>query len=77
VSRQRTSNGPHPVDVHVGNRIRIRRKLLGLTQRELARRLGLTFQQMHNYETAANRISAGRLHDIAALLGVPVACLLE
>jgi transcriptional regulator with XRE-family HTH domain len=68
---------PHPVDIQVGNRIRIRRKLLGLTQRDLARRLGLTFQQVQKYESADTRVSAGRLHDIAALLGVPVACFFE
>ena len=64
--------GPHPVDVLVGRRLCLRRKLLGLTQRDLAAATGLTFQQVQKYETAANRISASRLHDFARILGVPV-----
>ena len=62
----------HPIDIHVGKRIRIRRKLLGLTQRDLAEHLGLTFQQIQKYESAANRISAGRLYDLARILSVPI-----
>jgi transcriptional regulator with XRE-family HTH domain len=62
----------HPVDVHVGARIRQRRFLLGMTQQALAARLGITFQQLQKYEMGTNRVSASRLWDIARLLDVPV-----
>ena len=70
-SRGRTPTGePNPIDVHVGNRIRLRRTLLGLSQEKLASLLGLTFQQVQKYETGANRISGSRLYDLFCLLGV-------
>ena len=64
---------PHPIDVHVGTRIRARRLLLGLNQEGLANALGLTFQQVQKYEGGADRVSASRLAAIANILGVPVA----
>jgi transcriptional regulator with XRE-family HTH domain len=60
------------VDRFVGSRIRDRRVMLGLTQQELAEMIGVTYQQAHKYERGINRISAGRLHAIAAALGVEV-----
>jgi len=63
---------PHPVDVHVGKRIRTRRLLLGMNQETLATALDLTFQQVQKYEHGANRVSASRLSAIADVLGVPV-----
>jgi len=63
---------PDPVDVHVGNRIRARRLLLGMNQESLANALGLTFQQVQKYEGGANRVSASRLKAVAGILGVPV-----
>ncbi len=63
---------PHPVDVHVGRQLRIRRLSLGLSQTEVAKRLGLTFQQIQKNEKGANRIGAGRLYDLAEILDVPV-----
>ena len=63
---------PHPVDIHVGQRVRQRRWMLGLTQHQLAERVGIRFQQVQKYETGENRMSAGRLFDIAGALGVPV-----
>ncbi len=63
----------HPVDVHVGKRIRHRRWLVGMTQQQLAERVGIKFQQIQKYETGANRVSASRLWDIADSLEVPVA----
>ena len=60
------------VDDHVGERIRVRRTELGLTQEELARRLGISYQQVQKYETGANRISAGRLYEIANELSISV-----
>jgi transcriptional regulator with XRE-family HTH domain len=67
----------HPVDVHVGTRIRQRRLLIGMTQQVLAARLGVTFQQVQKYEIGANRVSASRLWDIARLLDVPVGFFFE
>lgn len=63
---------PNAIDVHVGNRLRLRRSLLGMTQEVLAKELGLTFQQVQKYERGANRISASRLYDLCRVLGVPV-----
>ena len=62
----------HPVDVHVGARLRFRRKLLGLSQTALGNALGLTFQQVQKYENGANRISASRLYQTASILDVPI-----
>ena len=67
----------HPVDVHVGRRIRHRRWTLGTTQQQLAERVGIKFQQIQKYETGMNRVSASRLWDISATLGVPIAFFFE
>ena len=67
----------HPVDVHVGKRIRHRRWTLGTTQQQLAERVGIKFQQIQKYETGMNRVSASRLWDIAAALSVPIAYFFE
>lgn len=72
-NRGRTPQGePNPVDVHVGNRIRLRRTLLGLSQEKLASMLGLTFQQVQKYERGMNRVGASRLWDISKVLEVPI-----
>jgi len=63
----------HPVDAHVGKRVRHRRWLVGMTQQQLADRVGIKFQQIQKYETGMNRVSASRLWDIAAALEVPIA----
>lgn len=68
---------PHPVDVHVGQRIRERRVLLGLSQETLAGGLGVSFQQVQKYERGTNRISASRLFELAGLLSVPVGYFFE
>src|SRR6266568_8269509 len=60
------------IDDHVGARIRERRIMLGLTQQQLAQMIGVTYQQAHKYERGLNRISAGRLYEIAQVLAVPV-----
>jgi len=67
----------HPVDVHVGKRIRHRRWLVGMTQQQLAEKVGIKFQQIQKYETGANRVSASRLWDIADALTVPVSFFFE
>ena len=58
------------IDRHVANRMRLRRQELNITQQMLARAIGLSYQQIQKYETAANRIGAGRLLCIAQALGV-------
>ena len=63
---------PRAVDVHVGSRIRMRRLYLGLSQSELARSVGLTYQQIQKYERGLNRVSASRLYDLARVQDVPV-----
>jgi transcriptional regulator with XRE-family HTH domain len=62
----------HPVDVHVGKRVRHRRWMVGMTQQQLAERVGIKFQQIQKYETGMNRVSASRLWEIASALGVQV-----
>ncbi|MBB4285330.1 helix-turn-helix transcriptional regulator [Roseospira goensis] len=60
------------MDVYVGRRLRQRRQLLKMSQEQLARAIGVTFQQIQKYERGANRISASRLYDIAQVMGVPI-----
>ncbi len=67
----------HPVDVHVGKRVRHRRWMVGMTQQQLAGMVGIKFQQIQKYETGMNRISASRLWDIAEALGVTVSFFFE
>ena len=62
----------NPIDVQVGNRVRIRRMLIGMSQERLGDLLGLTFQQVQKYEKGVNRIGAGRLFEVARILNVPV-----
>ncbi len=61
---------PNSIDVQVGNRIRIRRMLIGMSQDHLGDLLGLTFQQIQKYEKGVNRIAAGRLYEVARILNV-------
>ena len=63
-----TDRAPNIVDQHVGMRIRLRRKAVGLSQDKLAEALGLTFQQVQKYERGLNRVSASKLYDIARTL---------
>ena len=68
-----TKRGRHraqDIDHHIAARLRQRRIMLGLTQQQVAEMVGITYQQAHKYETGANRISAGRLHQLAHALGV-------
>jgi transcriptional regulator with XRE-family HTH domain len=68
---------PNPIDVHVGGRLRLRRKYLGLSQSDLADALGLTFQQVQKYERGSNRISASKLYEAAKYLKSPIAYFFE
>ncbi|MGP1253907.1 MAG: helix-turn-helix domain-containing protein [Kiloniellales bacterium] len=70
--RGRGGDGPNPVDVHVGQRVRQRRTLLGMSQEKLGEAIGLTFQQVQKYERGANRVSASRLYDLARVLDTDI-----
>ena len=63
---------PHPMDIHVGSRVRLRRMMQGISQDKLGEELDLTFQQVQKYEKGVNRIGAARLYEIARILEVPV-----
>ncbi len=67
----------HPVDIHVGKRIRHRRWMIGMTQQQLGDKVGIKFQQIQKYETGMNRVSASRLWDIADTLGVTISFFFE
>ena len=66
------SDGPHPIDVHVGARVKLRRMILGMSQETLGKALGLTFQQIQKYEKGVNRIGASRIFELSNLLDVPI-----
>src|SRR6516225_1911572 len=68
---------PNPMDKHVGARVRMRRKMLAMSQEQLADALGITYQQVQKNETGINRIAAGRLQQISHILQVPVAFFFE
>ncbi len=77
--RRRTikKHGPHLTDVHVGNRVRIRRTMLGMSQMKLAELIGFTYQQIQKNETGAIRMGASRLYALSGVLGVPVSYFFE
>ena len=72
-----TKKSPNPIDKHVGNRVRMRRMMLRMSQEKLGDALGLTFQQVQKYEKGTNRIGASRLQQIAHTLQVPVSFFFE
>ena len=72
ISRRRVAGERDPVDVHVGNKMRQRRTMIGLSQTKLGEAVGLTFQQIQKYETGANRMGGSRLYDLSYVLDVPI-----
>ena len=74
---KRATNRTQDIDHHVGTRIRERRIMLGLTQQQLADLIGVTYQQAHKYERGINRVSAGRLFEVARVLSVAVSYFFE
>jgi len=70
-------NTPHPVDTHVGRRLRLKRTILGLSQESVGKEIGVTFQQIQKYERGINRMGASRLYDFAKALGVQVSYFFE
>lgn len=67
-----TKKMPHPIDVEVGKRIMLRRKIIGMSQSTLAQGLGISFQQVQKYERGTNRVGSSRLNQIARVLCVPI-----
>ncbi len=65
-------DGPDPIDVHVGSRVRLRRTMLGMSQGKLAEAVRLTFQQIQKYERGVNRVGSSRLYQLSQILDVPV-----
>ena len=75
--KEADDRSPNPIDLHVGARIRTRRKILGVSQEKLAESLGLTFQQVQKYERGANRVSASKLYEIASALQTQIVYFFE
>jgi transcriptional regulator with XRE-family HTH domain len=76
-TRRHRFGHPHPVDVHVGARVRLRRTLIGMSQEKLGEAIGLTFQQVQKYERGTNRVGASRLYELSRVLDVPVGFFFE
>jgi transcriptional regulator with XRE-family HTH domain len=70
--RRSAGEGPRPIDVYVGKRMRQRRSLLGMSQGKLGEALGISFQQVQKYERGVNRVGASRLFELSRILGVGV-----
>ena len=68
---------PNATDVHVGSRIKLRRRILGISQERLGESLGVTFQRVQKYERGTNRVGASRLQLLATVLNVPIAFFFE
>lgn len=77
VRRKVSVDGPRPVDVHVGGRLRLRRTLLVISQEKLAESVNLTFQQIQKYERGTNRMGASRLYEMCGILDVPIGYFFE
>ncbi len=75
--KQTSRKGPNPIDIHVGARVRLRRNLLGISQTDLGKALGVAFQQIQKYERGTNRIVGSRLFNLSRALDVPVSFFFE
>jgi transcriptional regulator with XRE-family HTH domain len=73
----RSMSDSHPVDVHVGGRLRLKRTISGLSQESIGNAIGVTFQQIQKYERGINRMGASRLYAFAKLFAVPVSYFFE
>jgi transcriptional regulator with XRE-family HTH domain len=69
---KRSPRGAQNIDVHIGARLREARRTHQMSQTTLANQIGITFQQIQKYEKGTNRISAGRLYEVARLLELPI-----
>ena len=72
LARSMSTKVPNPVDRYVGSRVRLRRRMLRMSQQNLGHKLGITFQQVQKYEKGTNRVSASRLQALSNVLQVPV-----
>ncbi len=72
-----SASSPHPVDIHVGKQLRLKRTILGMSQETIGTAIGVTFQQIQKYERGINRMGASRLYDFSKLLNVPVSYFFE
>jgi transcriptional regulator with XRE-family HTH domain len=72
-----SKKAPNSIDRHVGNRVRMRRLMLDMSQEQLGEALGLTFQQVQKYEKGTNRVGASRIQQISEILQVPVSFLFD
>ncbi len=77
IKKQYSRGGPNPIDIHVGARARLRRNLLGMSQTDLGKAVGVTFQQVQKYEKGTNRIGASRLFNLSRVLDVPISFFFE
>jgi transcriptional regulator with XRE-family HTH domain len=77
MKRPLSAKSPDPTDKHVGDRVRMRRKMIKVSQTKLGEAVGVTFQQLQKYEKGTNRVSASRLQQIAQALKVPVSFFFE
>lgn len=77
ITHKESQTDINPIDAHVGRQLRTRRTLMGLSQEDLAHKVGLTFQQIQKYENGKNRISASRLYEFGICFDVPVAYFFE
>ena len=68
---------PHAVDIYVGQRLRLRRSMLGMSQEQLGNATGITFQQVQKYERGINRMGASRLYDFSKILSTPISYFFE
>ena len=75
--KTKTAEARHPVDVHVGKRLRLIRSMLGMSQETLGKAIGVTFQQIQKYERGINRVGSSRLYEFSKILSVPVSYFFE
>lgn len=68
---------PHPIDVHVGKRLRLRRSILGMSQDAIGKAIGVSFQQIQKYERGINRMGSSRLYEFARILDIPISYFFE
>ncbi len=77
VKTRPSRGGPNAIDIHVGAKVHLRRNLFGLSQTDLGKAVGVTFQQVQKYEKGTNRISASRLFNLSRVLDVPISFFFE
>ena len=77
MTKKRVRGGPNKVDIYVGSRVRMRRRMLGKSQSNLAAAMGISFQQVQKYEKGTNRLGSSRLQQVADFLQVPVTYLFD